>query len=55
MKGEEVKTVIIGGRIVMKDRRILTLDQSRVITNARSYASKVKKSLEQPPSPRPAP
>ena len=31
LKGEEVKTVIIGGRIVMRDRRVLTLDQARVI------------------------
>jgi 5-methylthioadenosine/S-adenosylhomocysteine deaminase len=55
LKGEEVKTVIIGGRIVMKDRRVLTIDQGRVIANARNYAAKVKRSLKQPPSPGPAP
>jgi 5-methylthioadenosine/S-adenosylhomocysteine deaminase len=47
LKGEDVRTVIIGGRIVMQDRRVLTIDQSGVIAHARAYAEKVKKSLEQ--------
>lgn len=48
LKGADVDTVIIGGRFVMKHRRVLTIDQSQVIARAHEYAVKVKQSLEQP-------
>jgi 5-methylthioadenosine/S-adenosylhomocysteine deaminase len=50
LKGEDVNAVVIGGHIVMQDRRVLTVDQARVIATARSYAAKVKQSLERPAS-----
>jgi hypothetical protein len=49
LKGEEVNTVVIGGRVVMKDRRVLTIDQAQVLARARDYEEKVKKSLERQP------
>lgn len=49
LKGEDVRTVIIGGRIVMKDRRVLTLDEAQVIAHARDYGARIRSSLERPP------
>jgi len=48
LKGEDVRMVVIGGRVVMQERRVLTIDQRAVISHAREYAEKVKESLEQP-------
>jgi 5-methylthioadenosine/S-adenosylhomocysteine deaminase len=48
LKGEDVRTVIIGGRIVMQDRRILTLDQPGIIARASRYAMTVMKTLKAP-------
>lgn len=45
LKGEDVRTVIIGGRIVMQDRHILTLDQADIVAHASGYAATVMKSL----------
>lgn len=46
LKGSDVETVIIGGRIVMRDRKLLTLDEARVLADARRLAEKVKASLK---------
>jgi 5-methylthioadenosine/S-adenosylhomocysteine deaminase len=45
LKGDDVRTVVIGGRIVMQDRRILTLNQAAIVARASGFAGKVKKSL----------
>jgi len=45
MEASDVETVIIAGRVVMKDRRMLTLDPPSIIAKAREYAEKVKKSM----------
>jgi hypothetical protein len=38
--------VIIGGRIVMQDRRVLTLDQAAIVARASRYAETVMKTLK---------
>jgi len=38
-----VKTVIIAGRVVMKDRRLLTLDVEAAMTGVAEIAEAVKK------------
>lgn len=48
LKSEDVRTVIIGGRIVMQDRRILTLDQAAIVARASRYAVTVMKTLKAP-------
>jgi hypothetical protein len=48
LKSEDVCTVIIGGRIVMQDRRILTLDQASIVARASRYAVTVMKTLKAP-------
>jgi len=45
LKASDVETVVIGGRIVMRNRRVLTLNEAEVLAKAREYAAKVKQSL----------
>lgn len=43
--GSDVKTVIIDGRIVMEDRRLLTIDEEEVMARGREIAEIIKKGL----------
>ncbi len=43
--GSDVKTVIIEGRVVMKDRRVLTIDVNEAMARVREIAERVKGSL----------
>ncbi|HEX5422459.1 MAG TPA: amidohydrolase [Candidatus Acidoferrales bacterium] len=45
LKASDVKTVIIGGQVVMQDRRMLTLDEPQILANAREYQKKISASL----------
>jgi 5-methylthioadenosine/S-adenosylhomocysteine deaminase len=45
LKGSDVKDVVIGGRIVMRDRKVLTVNEPAVLEKAREYGMAVKKSL----------
>ncbi len=45
LKGSDVDTVVIGGRVVMRDRKLLTVDEAAVLEKAREYGDAVKKSL----------
>jgi 5-methylthioadenosine/S-adenosylhomocysteine deaminase len=42
-KFADVATVIINGRIVMEDRRMLTLDEPSILAKARAYRDKIRK------------
>ncbi|HET6853766.1 MAG TPA: amidohydrolase [Pyrinomonadaceae bacterium] len=44
-KASDVETVIINGRIVMRNRRLLTLNETAVKNDARAYRDKIIKSL----------
>ena len=44
-KAEDVRTVIINGRIVMLDRRLLTLNENVIKKDANAYREKIIKSL----------
>jgi 5-methylthioadenosine/S-adenosylhomocysteine deaminase len=44
-KAADVETVIINGRIVMRNRRLLTLNETAVKTDARSFRDRIIKSL----------
>ena len=45
LKGSDVETVIIGGRVVMRERKLLTIDEAKVLGKAREYGKSVKASL----------
>src|ERR1700757_1409107 len=45
LKGSDVQTVVIGGRVVMRERKLLTVDEPRVLEKARGYGKSVKSSL----------
>jgi len=48
LKASNVQDTIIGGRIVMQNGRVLTLDEAAIITKARELGTQVKKSLVTP-------
>jgi len=41
-RGDDVRTTIVNGRVLMRDRRVLTLDEAAVLSEARAYAEKVR-------------
>jgi 5-methylthioadenosine/S-adenosylhomocysteine deaminase len=41
-RGDDVRTTIVNGRVLMRDRKVLTLDEPRVLNEARALADKVK-------------
>ena len=47
-KADDVRTVIIEGRIVMRDRNLLTLDEQGIKTRARVFRERISRSLAQP-------
>jgi 5-methylthioadenosine/S-adenosylhomocysteine deaminase len=48
LKGSDVETVVIGGRIVMRDRKLLTVNEEAAIAKAREYKKSVAASLGMP-------
>jgi len=41
--GAHVNTTIVGGKVLMRDRKLLTLDEERIAAQAREYAPKIWK------------
>ncbi len=48
LKASDVRDTIVGGRIVMQDGRVLTLNEADIIAHAREIADRVKQSLANP-------
>jgi 5-methylthioadenosine/S-adenosylhomocysteine deaminase len=46
LKAGDVETVVIGGRIVMSDKKLLTLNEPEIFAKAREYGKKVEASLK---------
>jgi 5-methylthioadenosine/S-adenosylhomocysteine deaminase len=46
LKGSDVQTVVIGGRVVMRDRQLLTIKEDEVLAKAREYKKKIETSLK---------
>jgi 5-methylthioadenosine/S-adenosylhomocysteine deaminase len=47
-KAADVRTVVVNGRIVMEDRRMLTLNEREILAKADEYKKKVETSLAAP-------
>jgi 5-methylthioadenosine/S-adenosylhomocysteine deaminase len=45
VNGSDVDTVLINGRVVMRNRRLTTIDEQEVMNRVRSIAENVRKSL----------
>ena len=45
LKGSDVETVVIGGRVVMRDRKLLTVNEAEAIAKAREYKKTIAASL----------
>jgi 5-methylthioadenosine/S-adenosylhomocysteine deaminase len=47
LKASEVQTVVVGGKILLKDGKLMTVDQAAAMAKAKEYARKVQSSLNQ--------
>jgi len=47
LKASEVETVMVGGKILLKDGRVLTVDEAAAMAKAKEYGKKVAASLKQ--------
>jgi 5-methylthioadenosine/S-adenosylhomocysteine deaminase len=47
LKASDVETVVIGGRIVMRDRKLLTVKENEAVAKAREYQKRIAASLRQ--------
>ncbi len=45
-RGDDVETTIVNGKILMRDRKMLTMDEARVLSEARSAADLVRKAVQ---------
>src|SRR5580692_656380 len=48
LKASDVRTVVIAGKIVMKDRQMLTLDEKEILAKTQEYKAKIAASLATP-------
>ncbi len=44
-RGEDVRTVLVNGRVLMRDRKMLTLDEPAVLAEARQFAGRVRSAV----------
>jgi cytosine/adenosine deaminase-related metal-dependent hydrolase len=49
LKASDVRTVVIGGKIVMQDRQMLTLNEKQILTKAQEYKKQIGASLAKRP------
>src|SRR5258708_23652690 len=47
LKASEVQTVVVAGKTLLKDGKLLTVDEPAAIAKAKEYAQKVTSSLKQ--------
>jgi 5-methylthioadenosine/S-adenosylhomocysteine deaminase len=44
-RGDDVETTIVNGKVLMRNRKVLTLDEARVLSDARAAADQVRKAV----------
>ena len=45
-RGDDVDTTIVNGKVLMRNRKVLTLDETRVLSDARAAADQVRKAVQ---------
>ncbi len=45
-RGDDVRTTIVNGRVLMRDRKVLSLDEAAVLAEARAWAPKVRAAVQ---------
>jgi 5-methylthioadenosine/S-adenosylhomocysteine deaminase len=45
-KGDDVQNTIVNGRVLMRNRKVTTLDEARVLADARAMAKKVRDAIK---------
>jgi 5-methylthioadenosine/S-adenosylhomocysteine deaminase len=45
-RGDDVRTTIVNGKVLMRDRKVLTLDRRQVLADARLFAEKVRAAVK---------
>ena len=45
-RGDDVRTTIVNGKILMRDRKVLTLDAAKVLAEARAFADQVRAAVK---------
>jgi len=45
-RGDDVRTTIVNGRVLMRDRKVLSLDEPSVLADARAYADRVRAAVK---------
>jgi 5-methylthioadenosine/S-adenosylhomocysteine deaminase len=48
-RGDDVRTTVVHGKVLMQDRKMLTLEESAVLAEARAWADKVRAAVNQLP------
>jgi cytosine/adenosine deaminase-related metal-dependent hydrolase len=46
--GNDVQTTIVNGKVLMRDRKVLTLDERAVLTDARAWVAKIRTAVGLP-------
>jgi 5-methylthioadenosine/S-adenosylhomocysteine deaminase len=46
LHGDDVRNTVVNGRVLMRDRKVLTLDSAAVIAEARTWANKVRDAVK---------
>jgi 5-methylthioadenosine/S-adenosylhomocysteine deaminase len=46
LKGSDIETVVVGGKTLLKDGKVLTVDEPQAVAKAREYGKKVAASLK---------
>ena len=45
-RGDDVETTIVNGKVLMRDRKVLTMDEAAVLREARAAADLVRKAVQ---------
>jgi 5-methylthioadenosine/S-adenosylhomocysteine deaminase len=52
-RGDDVRTTIVNGKVLMRDRKVLTLDADHVLAEARALAPRVRAAVKSVGTPKP--